>query len=49
MDRSVYVNMYIDDNHELGKILEKTLQGANLGNFELIDFPVDQPGDSSHE
>ena len=35
----------IVDEHELDRILES----VNLDEYELIDFPMEQLGDSSHE
>ena len=39
----------IDDDHELDGILEGILKSINLDEYELIDFSVEHPGDSSHE
>ena len=35
----------IDDDHELDRILES----MSLDEYELIDLPMEQPDDSSHE
>ena len=35
----------IDNDHELDRILEST----NLDKYKLIDLPMEQTGDSSHE
>ena len=37
--------LIIDNNHELDRILES----MNLDEYELIDLPMEQPDDSSHE
>ena len=47
VDLSVWI---IDDNHERDRILERIyIQRTNLHAYVLIDLPVEQPGDSSHE
>ena len=35
----------IDDDHEVDRILES----MNLDEYKLINLPMEQPGDSSHE
>ena len=35
----------IDDEHKVDRVLEST----NLNEYELINLPIEQPGDSLHE
>ena len=42
MDLSISI---IDDDHQVGSIIRST----NLVQYELIDLPKKQPGDTSHE